>query len=75
VAERRPLVVIIGRVQELPAGDTLPGGAAAAAALKIVYTDETLTIADNTQVVAAIGLEFIGTGGLVVNGTGRLAIL
>ena len=73
MAERRPLVVIIGRVQELPAGDTLPGGAAAA--LKIVYTDETLTVDDNTQVVAAMGLEFIGTGGLVVNGTGRLAIL
>jgi hypothetical protein len=73
VAERRPLVVITGRVKELPAGDTLPGSAAAS--LKIVYTDETLTVADNTQVVAVMGLEFIGTGGLVVNGTGRLAIL
>jgi len=74
MAERRPLVVITGRVKELPAGDTLPGSGGASA-LKIVYTDETLTVADNTQVVAVMGLEFIGTGGLVVNGTGRLAIL
>ncbi len=26
MAERRPLVVVSGTVQELPAGDTLPGG-------------------------------------------------
>jgi hypothetical protein len=74
VAERRPLVIVTGRVRELPAGDTLPGGSPAAA-LKIVYTDETLTISTNTQLVAATSLEFIGTGGLVIEGTGRLAIL
>lgn len=26
MAERRPLVVVSGQVQELPSGDTLPGG-------------------------------------------------
>lgn len=74
MAERRPLVVITGRVQELPSGDTLPGGSAAAS-LKIEYTNETLTVPTNTQIVAAMDLTFTGTGGLVVEGTGRLAVL
>ena len=44
-------------------------------ALKIIYTNETLTVATNTQMVAAMNITFLGTGGLVVSGTGRLAVL
>lgn len=37
MAERKPLVIVSGRVQELPAGDTLPG---AAKILQIVKTQD-----------------------------------
>ena len=42
--------------------------------LKIIYTDETLTIPTNTQVTGHTSLTFTGTGNLIIEGTGSLSI-
>lgn len=69
MAERRPLVVITGRVQELPAGDTLPGGAASSdypMVKALVPTDETLNVPEGYQFL--IGRGFTVDGTLEVDG-------
>jgi len=42
---------------------------------KCIYTNETLTIATNTMEVGVGDMTFIGTGGLVINGTGRSGLM
>lgn len=42
--------------------------------LKILYHDETLTIATNTQITGHTSLSFTGTGNLIIDGTGSLSI-
>lgn len=55
----------------LVAGD-LPSGVGS---LLIIYNNENLEIATNTQVTGHANLTFSGTGNLTIDGTGSLAIL
>jgi hypothetical protein len=70
MAERRPLVIVTGRVQELPTGDTLPGAGAGSAdypMLKaLVPTGETLTIPTGYQFL--VGRGFTVDGSLEIDG-------
>lgn len=43
--------------------------------LKIVYADESLSIATNVQVTGHESLTFTGTGDLTIDGTGSLRII
>jgi len=72
MAERLPLVVISGQVQQLPEGDTVAG---ALSPLKIIYNNENLQIETNTQVTGHHEISFTGTGELIILGTGSLGVL
>lgn len=43
--------------------------------LKIIYNNENLDIATNTQILGFVSLVFTGTGNLIIAGTGQLRIL
>ena len=46
MAERRPLVLINGVPQELPAGDTVPSDGTSSAVLGVFYENDTLMPSD-----------------------------
>ena len=57
MAERKPLVMIDGQAQELPADDTLPGGGGAPApvdAMTVTYTDGAVTSVTEDGVTTSI---------------------
>lgn len=68
MAERRPLVLVSGRVQELPAGDTTPGaGATDYPMIKAsVPAATTVTIPTGYHMIA--GPDFIVDGDLQIDG-------
>lgn len=67
MAERRPLVIIDGQVQQLPSGDTLPGGGGGGS----IAVEE-----EGTEVVASVSrINFVGAGVTAVDaGTGEVTV-
>jgi hypothetical protein len=63
MAERRPLVLISGRVQQLPVGDTLPGGEGTDYPMvkALVLDAETVTIPEGFQFLVGRGFTVDGT--------------
>jgi hypothetical protein len=73
VAERRPLVVITGRLQELPVGDTLPG--ASSADLSNLIDGVTSELTANSSRVYSSYLTITDDGELKVPATSSVTIV
>ena len=65
MAERRPVVDINGNYEELPIGDTLPGGSSGLMPYRIESGDQ-LVISNGLALIACGALEIIG--GITLNG-------
>lgn len=64
MAERRPLVLVNGQPQELPVGDTLPGGGSApppADSIAYTYTDGRVTSVTKDGATTTITYNMDGT--------------
>lgn len=73
MAERRPLVVVSGRLRELPAGDTVVGGGGGGGgitvdALSITYTDGVVTVVTEDGTTTTIAYNADGTVNTVTKG-------
>jgi hypothetical protein len=65
MAERRPLVIISGQTQELPAGDSLPGGGGGGATGGTAVLNFGTGAGSEVATVAVTGQSGIGTGSRV----------
>lgn len=67
---RRPLVLIAGRLQELPSADTLPGSSGSTA-----YAPGSFTVSTGNYSLMVKELQLTGSQRATLQGTSRLSVI